>query len=165
MSTTVGRLGGVPAAGFVVDMARVYEDFITTALRESLSRYPGGTVGQYRIQLDEPDGVSPPLLMYPDVVHVVGAVPTIVLDAKYKAADPGGRYANADHYQMFAYCTALRLPVGWLAYAGRGARCFRRIVNTDVTVVEYPVDISAPPYAVLRRINDFADEAWIRRNV
>ena len=29
-------------AAFVVDMAKVYEDFVGTALTEALARYPGG---------------------------------------------------------------------------------------------------------------------------
>lgn len=159
MSTTIGDVGGLPAAAFVVDMARVYEDFITTALRESLVRYSGDTVGQYRVRLDEPNG-SPALLMYPDVVHLIRSAPVLVLDAKYKAADANGRYGNADHYQMLAYCTALQLPVGWLVYAGRGTKKLRRIVNTGVVAVEYPVDISGRPREVLRRIDELADECW-----
>jgi 5-methylcytosine-specific restriction enzyme subunit McrC len=41
---------------------------------------------------------------------------------KYKAEKPGG-FPDADLYQLLAYCTTLRLPVGHLVYAeGNEAR-------------------------------------------
>jgi 5-methylcytosine-specific restriction enzyme subunit McrC len=40
-----------------------------------------------------------------------------VADAKYKLEYSAGRYPNADHYQMLAYCTALEVPIAWLVYA------------------------------------------------
>ena len=39
-----------------------------------------------------------------------------VINAKYKA-EKGAGFPNAALYQMLAYCTALRLPVGHLVYA------------------------------------------------
>ena len=83
-----------------------------------------------------------------------------MVDAKYKAADPRGSYPNADHYQMLAYCTALEVPTAWLVYAGGGHPRRRRIVNTDITVVEYPLDLSANPRELLAQIDLLAVSAW-----
>ncbi|MGB8022051.1 MAG: hypothetical protein WCF04_12540, partial [Candidatus Nanopelagicales bacterium] len=154
--------GGLEMAGFVVDMARVYEDFVGTALTEALARYPGGTRLQHPSRLDIPEapGTRAAIPMKVDVVHAVNGRPRMVFDAKYKAADPGGTYPNADHYQMLAYCTALQVPTAWLVYAGGGAPARRRVVNTDVTVVEYPLDLSAPPTALLDRVDCLARSAW-----
>jgi 5-methylcytosine-specific restriction enzyme subunit McrC len=153
--------GSLQMASFVVDMARVYEDFVGTALREALARYPGGTETQYRTRLDKADypgqvGIA----MYVDVVHVVRGTPRLVFDAKYKAADPKGQYPNADHYQMLAYCTALEVPTAWLVYAGGGEPVRRRILNTAITVVEYPLDLTADPAALLGQIEALAAQAW-----
>ena len=123
---------GLQMAAFVVDMARVYEDFVGTALTEALARYPGGTRLQYPSRLDLPEGDGRPRIsMAVDVVHTVRGRPTLVFDAKYKAASPTGTYPNADHYQMLAYCTALKVPTAWLVYAN-GPQGRRRIVNSDV---------------------------------
>lgn len=146
--------GHLQMAAFVVDMARVYEDFVTTALREALSRYPGATRSQHPTRLDEIDlPGAPGITMYVDVVHLVGGVPRLVFDAKYKAADPRGQYPNADHYQMLAYCTALRVPIAWLIYAGSGPTRTRRIVHTDTTVVEYPLDLRVDPLVLLSKVD------------
>ncbi|WP_062465691.1 McrC family protein [Demequina maris] len=162
-ASSESRAGDDAVAGFVVDMAAVYEDFVETALREALASLPGTTRGQYPCRLDEPDGYStPPISMYVDVVQTVRGMPTMIFDAKYKASDSGGRYPNADHYQMLAYCTALGIPTAWLVYAGPGSPRTRRIVNSVVNVVEYPLDLSLPPARLLRRVQALADDAWAR---
>ena len=67
---------------------------------------------------DDPHG---DVSMDVDVVHLAqDGTPNVVFDAKYKLASNTGDHANADHYQMLAYCTALQVPVAWLIYAGGG---------------------------------------------
>lgn len=153
---------GLHMASFVVDMAKVYEDFVGMALTEALAGYPGGTRLQYPTRLDLADhpGGTAAIPMRVDIVHTLNGRPTLVFDAKYKAASPTGTYPNADHYQMLAYCTALRVPTAWLVYAGPGAPARRRISNTDVTIVEYPLDLSQAPRDVLTGVQGLADLAW-----
>lgn len=145
--------GATPLTSFVVDMAKVFEDFVTVALREALTAHPGQTSGQYSTRLD-PDGLIP---MRPDIVHVQRGQPVAVFDAKYKLEGSSGRYPNADAYQMLAYCTALDLREGWLVYA-RGAQGERRISvrHTDVAIVEYPLDLSAKPAELLTQVETLA---------
>lgn len=98
-----------------------------------------------------------------DVVHVVNGVPQIVADTKYKLADSTGHYPNADHYQMLAYCTGLKVPIAWLVYAkGTGAAVTRRVVNTGIEIVEYPLDLGATPARLLAQIDRLADRAMRR---
>jgi 5-methylcytosine-specific restriction enzyme subunit McrC len=153
--------GQLAMASFAVDMAVVFEQFVETALREALAGYPGRTAGQYRTRLDRPDGpgaVGIPMLV--DVVHLVHDRPCLVFDAKYKAAGSTGAYPNADHYQMLAYCTALDVPTAWLVYADAGAPRIRRVVNTDVSIVEHPIDLSQPPAALLGSVDVLVRQAW-----
>jgi 5-methylcytosine-specific restriction enzyme subunit McrC len=98
--------------------------------------------------------------MFVDVVHSVRGLPAMIFDAKYKAATAGGAYPNADHYQMLAYCTALGVPRAWLVYAGSGAARVRRIRNTGVSVVEFPLDLSQEPEALLKRVHELAERAY-----
>lgn len=153
--------GRIRVAVFAVNMARVFEDFVEVALREALAdrRIPGGrTRGQYPAVLDHADEFSGPnrINMNMDVVFEVDGVPRVVFDAKYKAASATGLYANADHYQMLAYCTALNLPRAWLVYAGAGERRSRQIKNTGIMVEEYPLDLSQHPSEVLGRVGVLA---------
>ena len=151
---------GLQMAAFVVDMAKVYEDFVGTALTEALARYPGGTRLQYPSRLDLPEGDGRPgISMAVDVVHTVRGRPTLAFDAKYKAASPTGTYPNADHYQMLAYCTALKVPTAWLVYAN-GPQGRRRIVNSDVTVMEHSLDLSTGPADLLAQVDALAATAW-----
>src|SRR5262249_15283015 len=105
------RPGDVTVSGFLFDMARVFEDFVTTALRETIT--DGRCVRHPSIHLDHGDTVR----MIPDLVRYSDAgVALAVADAKYKAEKPDG-FPDADLYQMLAYCTALGLPDGHLIYA------------------------------------------------
>lgn len=165
MSAEAGP-GRHSVASFVVNMATVFEDFLTTALKEALDRCSGETVGQYQAFLDEaePEGRrGDRVRMLVDIVHSIDGVPAMVFDAKYKAASPSGAYPNADHYQMLAYCTALGVSRAWLIYAGPGQARVRRVRNSEVSVVEYPIDLSQTPEDLLARVRDLADRAYSRR--
>lgn len=160
---------GVAMSSFVVVMWKVFEDFVTTALTEALGDQPGYSAPQLRAFLTGsggwregapgggPDGPPGDVVMNVDLVHVdVRGAPRVVFDAKYKLASSTGRYANADHYQMLAYCTALDVRTAWLVYAGGGTAVRRRIKNTDVEIVTAPLDLRAPPETLLAQVRDIA---------
>lgn len=150
-------------ASFVVNMATVFEDFVATALKEALEPYPGLTEWQFEAFMDQAEPGYPSsdrVRMYVDVVHSVRGRPAVIFDAKYKAASAGGAYPNADHYQMLAYCTALGVPRAWLVYAGAGRPRSRRVLNTGVSVVEFPLDLSREPEALLARVGELASRAY-----
>lgn len=159
-------VGKQPVASFVVDMATVFEDFVTTAIRESLaSLSPGGvTHGQYSDVLD----IGARIPIRPDIVHTVRGEPVAVLDAKYKLATDAGGYPTADFYQMLAYCTALGLERGTLVYAGSReagdmpTQPREHVVRRAGVVVQaWPLDVTAPPREVLAQV-DRAARAAVR---
>ncbi|GAA0479719.1 McrBC 5-methylcytosine restriction system component [Actinoplanes capillaceus] len=154
--------GDVTMAAFVVNMAKTFEDFVTTALRESLSVYPGHTRGQYTTHLD----VDQTIEIRPDVVHVNRGRPVAVFDAKYKLEGSTSGYPNADAYQMLAYCTALSLTTGWLIYAqGTATPGPRQVRNTGIKIIHYPLDMSVPPTALLTQIDRLASHAVQRSSL
>lgn len=73
--------GGLRVAAFVVDMDKLFENFIGTALREAWAAYPGETRTQHEADFDDA-GV---MRIRVDIVHIVDGRPRIVVDAKYKA--------------------------------------------------------------------------------
>jgi 5-methylcytosine-specific restriction enzyme subunit McrC len=155
-------VGTRPIASFVVNMSTVFEDFVSTALREALDQYPGETEGQFSADLDEAEPgyrTTDRIKMFVDSVHSVGGAPAMVFDAKYKAPSETNA-PNADHYQMLAYCTALGVSKAWLVYAGPGGRRHRRIRNTGISVEEFRLDISQTPEALLARVQELADAAF-----
>jgi len=152
--------GKQQTASFVVDMAQVFEDFVGAALREAMSAYPGELRLQYNALLSEAVHDADRLSVRPGAVHLLGGRPVVVYDAKYKAASDLGASLSADHFQMLAYCTALRVPTAWLVYAGSGEVKLRRILNTDIDVVEFPLDLSQPPSDILKAVADLARQSW-----
>ena len=63
---------------------------------------------------------------------------------------------------MLAYCTALSVPTAWLIYAGGGDAHRRRIRNSKIEVIEYPLDLRREPAALLQQIDRLANRAWRR---
>jgi 5-methylcytosine-specific restriction enzyme subunit McrC len=147
--------GGVTVAAFVVSMAKVFEDFVTVALQEALSADVGYTQAQHHDYLAERQLIP----IRPDVVHLVGTRPVAVFDAKYKLESPSSSYPNADAYQMLAYCTALQLERGWLVYAQGGSAGVRHVRNTSIEIIQYPLDLAAPPAVLLREVAALASRA------
>lgn len=146
------RTGSVVVSGFLVDMAKVYEDFLTAALTRSLQPYGGRTKAQDRHYLDVDDEV----LMKPDLVWYRDGKPAAVVDAKYKIEKPAG-FPDADLYQMLAYCTALRLSDGHLVYAkGNADQRLHTVRHANVTIHAHTLDLAAAPAALLEQIDGLA---------
>jgi 5-methylcytosine-specific restriction enzyme subunit McrC len=141
-------------------MAQVFEDFVGKALREAMAAYPGELRFQYNALLSEAVRDADRLSVRPDAVHLLGGRPVVVYNAKYKAASDSGASLTADHYQMLAHCTALAVPTAWLVYAGAGEVKLRRILNTDIDIVEFPLDLSRPPSEILAAIQELARQSW-----
>ncbi|WP_307360897.1 5-methylcytosine restriction system specificity protein McrC [Pseudarthrobacter niigatensis] len=152
--------GRQQTASFVVDMAQVFEDFVGTALRSAMASYPGELRLRYNALLSEAVRDSDRLSVRPDAVHMLGGRPVVAYNAKYRAASDAGASLTADHYQMLAHCTALAVPTAWLVYAGKGEMKLRRILNTDIDIVEFPLDLSQPPSAILASIRELASQSW-----
>jgi len=137
-STTAG---GEAVASFVVNMAEAFEGFVTAALTESFAAVSTGvSVGQYPTHLDC-ERKQP---IRPDFVHLVGGVPAVVVDAKYKI----GSLRVEDLYQMLAYCTVLGLDKGTLIYVADTATLPGQrtsIALSTVVVQSVRVDVTLAP--------------------
>lgn len=144
--------GDVRLGGFLVDMAKVFEDFLTTALTEALRPCGGWSRAQDRHHLDVDDLVA----IRPDLVWYQDGEPAAVIDAKYKAEKPAG-FPDADLYQMLAYCTALGLPDGHLVYAkGNASEITHQVRRVGVVIHAHTVDLSASPATLLSEIDELA---------
>ena len=145
--------GDIRLGGFLVDMAKVFEDFLTAALTEAFRSYGGWCRPQDRHHLDVDDRIA----MRPDLVWYLDGRPAAVIDAKYKAEKPAG-FPDADLYQMLAYCTALGLPDGHLVYAkGNAAEVAHEVRHAGVTIHAHTVDLDTTPAHLLGQINGLAE--------
>jgi 5-methylcytosine-specific restriction enzyme subunit McrC len=143
--------GGVAVNGFLLDMPRLFEDFVTTGLREMLVAIAGGRVeSQVASHFDAAGRVT----VRPDIVWRRQGSVRAVIDAKYKAEKPAG-YPNADLYQLLAYCTVLGLATGHLVYAeGSGQPVRHAVRRSGVEIVCHAVDLDDQPDALLARLRE-----------
>lgn len=145
--------GAVPACGFVLDMDRVFEDFVCAALDEALqARARGAQVPRWESTVD----VGGLVTIRPDFTFLAGGTPVAVADAKYKVDFTSKR---DDIYQMIVYCTALGLPRGHLVYAQSGLpRREHEVRFSGVRIVQHALDLTAPRDRLLAAVDAIADE-------
>ena len=144
--------GRVRAAGFLMDMTRVFQDFVTVALREALGLSQEAFRERSIWSLDEAGRVH----LRPDLVWQDGSSCRFVGDAKYKWLAPSG-FQHADIYQMLAYCTAADLPSGLLIYAkGESESGVHRIRNTNKTIELASLDLRGSPEEILAEVRGLA---------
>ncbi len=141
--------GAIEVNGFIIDMATVFEDFVTAALTGSLEKIDGRVRPQDPQTLDVTNMVK----MAPDLVWYRGDRPIAVIDAKYKVEKVAG-YPNADLYQMLAYCTALGLPVGHLVYA-KGNEAEQQLIvrGSGVQLHAHALDLELLPTQLLAQVD------------
>ena len=157
--------GVTRAAGFLMDMNRVFQDFVTLALREALGlsdrtfRSDSGIRG---VTLDEGGSVE----LKPDLSWWDGQDCMFVGDAKYKRVRDD-RVPNADLYQLLAYATALDLPGGLLVYAqGEADDVAHRVRHAGKRLEVSALDLSGTIDHLLDRIDKLAERVRaLRREV
>jgi 5-methylcytosine-specific restriction enzyme subunit McrC len=164
--------GAVQVAGFMVNMPRVFEEFVTVALGQALMDQRGGSVvlqdSRWWLDRDKQVSLLPDLVWYPagngwrKSSKGLGA-PGLVVDAKYKAEKPSG-FPNADVYQLLGYCTALGLETGHLVYAAgnedgrtygitKGGRAPDSLASgSQVTVTAHALDLDVKPEQLLSQV-------------
>ena len=133
---------GLHVAGFIIDMARVFEDVVCLGLKPRLEALGGHAGLQASTYLD----VDGEVTMRPDLVWSGDRrEPLAVVDAKYKAERPSG-FPDADLYQMLAYCTALGLREGHLVYAaGNEQMNAQEVRGCGVILRAHVLDLSLEP--------------------
>ncbi|MEV0093672.1 restriction endonuclease [Streptomyces sp. NPDC050738] len=147
--------------GFLLDMNKLFEDFVTVALREALREHDLTACFQDPHHLDTAGRVR----MRPDLVVRTGdgRTPLAVVDAKYKIEKADG-YLNADLYQAFAYATVLGLSEAHLVYAaGRQPDRFHEVRGTTtgpggrgVRLYQHSLDLSCEPVELLAAFRGIA---------
>ena len=142
------RTGEIAATGFVFDLNRVFEQWLTAQLAAAAIPH-GGTLGaQQLVWLDTDRKID----MRPDMIWRQAGKPVTVLDAKYKHAALTDA-PNENLYQMLAYCTALGFTDGHLLYAqGHGAAGHVLIRRAGIRIHTWALDLTQPIAAIRQQI-------------
>jgi 5-methylcytosine-specific restriction enzyme subunit McrC len=152
--------GDLRIDGFLFDMNKLFEDFVTTALRETFQERGHGRIpGSHTARLQDPHHLdeAAAIRMRPDfVLYGPNGIPCAVVDAKYKAERPGG-YPDADLYQMLAYCTALDLREGHLVYAkGNAPHAAHQVRHAGIVIHQHALDLDQEPAGLLTDVEEVA---------
>lgn len=168
--------GHASSAAFVTEMPALFERFVQTELTAALDGRGGRLLDNPVVNLDsgaetEADGGRPagrhraptadgdPISVRTGLVYEVDGHPVATFVPTY----PTDRRARAaEHYRLLAACTALGVDRAYLVYPAQrrdDAPQPRRIVHTDISIVEYPVDLSVGPAESRRAIVELADHA------
>ena len=144
--------GNVRASGFLMNMNRLFEEFVTVALREALGVSEQTLLSNKGLKLDEDGAVD----IKPDLSWWDGAICSFVGDAKYKNLT-GRRVPTADLFQLLAYTTAHDLPGGLLVYAqGEADTASYRVKHSGKRLEVVALDLSGTLDEVLGRVDHVA---------
>ena len=154
--TLIDQRGNRTARSFLVDMNRLFEDFVTQRLRRALRGWL-----EVDDQVPAHLGLGRQVPIRPDLVFRNRGTDVYVGDIKYKLTADARAQAN-DYYQLLAYTTALDLPEGVLIYClADDGRPERRVTVRHAGKVLHTlaIDLSGLPDSVNAAINEAAD--WI----
>jgi 5-methylcytosine-specific restriction enzyme subunit McrC len=160
-STLVDTAGGTRAESFLLDMNKLFEQFVTERLRLLLT-------GQLTVaaQTMRHLGEGGRVPMRPDLeFHRMGE-PVYVADLKYKVLKGDAAYSS-DFFQLLAYATALNLPEGLLIYCDTDGETPTNVVtvrHAGKVLRTYPISLAGPPEQVAEQVEDLADRimTWVR---
>ncbi|WP_035795249.1 McrC family protein [Kitasatospora mediocidica] len=141
--------------GFLLDMPRVFENFLASALGDALRGHGVRCAAQEtRHRLDQAGRVR----LRPDLVLYRAGQPAGVVDAKYKALNAS--VPPTEHlYQLLSYCTALGLPAGHLVYAGGSAApsaAAHTVRGSGAVIHAHTLDLGQPPADLLAAVTGLA---------
>ena len=149
--------GGERGAAFLLDMNRVFEDFVVVALREQLRLSERQFVQGARrrsLWLDRGRRVR----LRPDLSWWDGERCLFVGDVKYKRVEVA-EIEHADVYQLLAYTIATELPYGLLIYsADEATPVEHEIPLAGKRLRIATLDISGEPDVILARVSALCEE-------
>ncbi len=158
--TLADRRGQHAASSFVVDMNRLFENFVTQRLRRALRGHL-----EVRDQVNSHLDTRRQVPIRPDLIFRRRGHEVYVADIKYKLTDDA-RARTSDYYQLLAYATALDLPEGVLIYClADGGRPERTVTvrHAGKLLHTLAIDLSGPPTEVAAEIAKAA--TWIKQRV
>ncbi len=147
--------GRTSATAFLIDMNRVFEDFVVIGLREALGLsetvFPQGARGR-KLWLDKMERVR----LEPDISWWDSGKCVFVGDVKYKRVTGSG-VPNADIYQVLSYAVATHLPSALVIYAaGESAPATHEIPYTDKSLQVVTLDLTGNSQQLMERIHNLA---------
>ena len=166
--------GHAASAAFVTEMPELFERYVEAELTAALDGRGGRLLHNPVVNLDSgteadgdtssgrhraPAGDGDHISVRTGLVYEVDGEPAATFVPTYPT---DRRTRAAEHYRLLAACTALGVDRAYLVYPAQrrdDSPQPRRIVHTDISIVEYPVDLSGGPADSRRAIVELAEHA------
>lgn len=166
--------GHAASAAFVAEMPELFERYVEAELTAALDGRGGRLLHNPVVNLDSgteadgdtssgrhraPAGDGDHISVRTGLVYEVDGEPAATFVPTYPT---DRRTRAAEHYRLLAACTALGVDRAYLVYPAQrrdDSPQPRRIVHTDISIVEYPVDLSGGPADSRRAIVELAEHA------
>lgn len=156
------RHGQFHGSAFLVDMNRVFEDFVYLSLRDSLE-LSSKQFRRPRQGLDLHLDIARRVNLEPDLSWWEQGRCVFVGDAKYKRINVAG-IKHPDLYQLLAYATATDLRGGLLIYAaGEGIPARHEVVFAGKRLEVASLDLQGTPTEILAEIKVLAGRVRAQR--
>lgn len=127
--------GPAPCPAFLLDMERVFEQYVTRGIAEACAGGGDSVAVQPLLTANRPAAGQPDIQMRPDVTVERAGKPFAVVDAKWKRG-AGSPPVTDDLYQVLAYAAALGTRRAVLAYPGRRDRVWKYVLARSPVRVE-----------------------------
>jgi 5-methylcytosine-specific restriction endonuclease McrBC regulatory subunit McrC len=114
--------GATPSPGYLLDMERVFERYLTTGLEQQFTGWGWQVQRQPTLPVSVPNSRQPGVLIRPDLLVLRQEEPILVVDAKWKRLK-NHQPRTEDLYQALAYCLALDCRNAALVYPGKKSVC------------------------------------------
>ncbi|GAA4560977.1 McrC family protein [Planotetraspora kaengkrachanensis] len=129
--------------GFVINMAQIFERFLTAQLTDVLRPHGLRCAAQQGHRLDQAGQV----LFQPDILAYRNGRPAVVIDAKYRTLESAPPTSHL--FQLISYCTALGIREGHLVYAaGTALPMPYRVTYSDILIWAHVLDLNQTPTAL-----------------
>ncbi|HWK76726.1 McrC family protein [Microbacterium sp.] len=143
--------GASAGSTFLLNVAKVYEDFVGRVLQATLR--PAG----FDVDLQVSDwrlDTGGEVRMRPDIVISRGGRVITVADTKYKVwGDGNGSPPNADVYQALAYAVTAKVPEVHLLYVSGDVSPRKYVVDrVDTTIIAHALDVSGAPDTLIEDV-------------
>ncbi|WP_144794204.1 McrC family protein [Microbacterium paludicola] len=144
--------GASAGSTFLLNVAKVYEDFVGRVLQATLR--PDGFDVDLQVsdwRLDSAGEVR----MRPDIVISRNGRVVTVADTKYKVwGDGNGSPPNADVYQALAYAVTAGVPEVHLLYVAGDVSPRKYVVgSTNTTIIAHTLDVSGTPDTLIEDVS------------
>lgn len=154
--------GRYDSTAFLVNMSKVFESFVATALREALglsTREFRHNAQKQAFYLDQAELVT----LVPDLYWSEQGRCVFVGDAKYKRVNDAG-IKNADLYQLLAYTIAAHVPYGLLIYAaGEGEPAVHDVPMVGKKLEVVVLNVDGNPDEILNSVQTIAGRVQTQR--